>query len=589
MSVHAAHAHVAQEPSARYLGGSAAQDERALTRAFDLLATAPGGVKHLRELILSLAVRGVLVDQSSSEEATTSLLATLQVERSRFVAAAQMKRDSSRAIDEDECIPCHLPTGWSWVRLSQLGEFRSGKTPSTGRADFWGGSVPWVSPKDMKSLVLSSTEDYVTDAAIQDGLSIIPRQSVLIVVRSGILRRMVPVAINAVPCTINQDLKALTLVLPSMAPYVQLMIRGFESFILANLTKVGTTVESMMFDAFAGQAFPFPPLAEQHRIVTRVEELMHLCDVLEAKGQLADAQHTRLVSKLFDALIRSQSPQELAEHWQRISAHFDLLLDHPEAIDALEQTILQLAVRGLLVPQDPSDEPASELLARIRKLRANQSSRSTGNGTSNVLAGAYPVPSGWNWIAVSDIADVGTGTTPSRGNPSYFDPPTIPWVTSGETGQPQVHATAQFVSPQALRETSLTLYPAGTLLVAMYGQGKTRGQVTELCIAATTNQACAAIVLIEQSPMHQQYVKLFFEKIYDEIREQSAGGAQPNLNVGKVKSTLLPLPPLAEQHRIVTRVQQLRALCTQLRERLHTARATQARLAQTLVEQATMV
>jgi type I restriction enzyme S subunit len=157
-------------------------------------------------------------------------------------------------------------------------------------------------------------------------------------------------------------------------------------------------------------------------------------------------------------------------------------------------------------------------------------------------------------------------------------------VTSGETGKPFIAETAQHVTELALSQTSLTVYPVGTLIVAMYGQGKTRGQVSELQIEATTNQACAAIVLVEPSFAHRSFVKLVFEKSYDEIRELSAGGAQPNLNVGKIKATLIPLPPLAEQSRIVTRVAQLRHLCFELRQRLAASQSTQAHLAEALVE-----
>ena len=104
--------------------------------------------------------------------------------------------------------------------------------------------------------------------------------------------------------------------------------------------------------------FPLPPRAEQSRIVARVEELMRLCDALEDKARLETTQHAQLVATLLATLTASATPEELAENWQRVATHFDLLLDRPEAVDALEQTILQLAVRGLLVPQDPTDEPA---------------------------------------------------------------------------------------------------------------------------------------------------------------------------------------------------------------------------------------
>ena len=427
----------------------------------------------------------------------------------------------------------------------------------------------------MKTTHIADSEDHVSEKAVADGLAVAPRLAVLVVVRSGILRRTIPVAIAVVRCTVNQDLKALTLFEPPMAAYVQLMICGFEPFILNHLTKVGTTVESIKFDEFSACRFPLPPLAEQHRIVARVKELMKLCDALEQSGRLADEQHARLTSTLFDALAASESAHALAENWQRITEHFDLLLDRPEAIDALEQNILQLAVRGLLVPQDANNEPAG-VLAEFGSLR------NRGSDTEESVP-PYEVPAGWIWCRLEEIASVGTGTTPSRTNSLYFEPAEVPWVTSGETGQPFIRSTAQAVSSLALRETSLKVYPVGTLIVAMYGQGKTRGQISELLIEASTNQACAAIVPRNSAAHHRRYIKLFFEENYDSLREESAGGAQPNLNVGKIKSTLIPLPPLAEQSRIVARVEELRRLCAQLRERLTEARRTQNQLAEALI------
>ena len=287
-------------------------------------------------------------------------------------------------------------------------------------------------------------------------------------------------------------------------------------------------------------------------------------------------------------MLGNATPEELADNWQRVAQHFDLLLDRPEAIDALEQTLLQLAVRGLLVPQDPTDEPASALLQKIRAekdrlIAAGQIKRDKPLPPVSDEEKPFELPVGWEWVPIDTLATVGTGTTPSRENPAFFVGGTTPWVTSGETGQTFIDATEQYVTDVALAQTSLTVYPAGTLIVAMYGQGKTRGQVAELRIPAATNQACAAITLIEHAADHRAYVKLVFEKSYDEIRELSAGGAQPNLNVGKVKSTLIPLPPLAEQSRIVTRVTALRRLCTDLRQRLAGREVVQARLAEALV------
>ena len=264
---------------------------------FDLLLDRPEAVDALEQTILQLAVRGLLVPQDPSDEPASALLQRIRAEKDRLIAEGRIKRDKQLAPIADEKLPCALPNGWKWARLTELGEFMGGKTPSTQQPMFWDGAIPWITPKDMKRLRLSDSEDKVTQQAVDDGLALIPPQSVLVVVRSGILRRTVPTTVNEVATTINQDMKALVLVCPELAAYVQLIIRGFERFILLNLTKVGTTVESIQFDAFAAQPFPFPPLAEQSRIVARIEELRQLCNDLRQRltasrttqGHLAEA------------------------------------------------------------------------------------------------------------------------------------------------------------------------------------------------------------------------------------------------------------------------------------------------------------
>jgi type I restriction enzyme S subunit len=271
-------------------------------------------------------------------------------------------------------------------------------------------------------------------------------------------------------------------------------------------------------------------------------------------------------------------------------SNLNLLATSPGGVARLRELILTLAVQGKLVAQDAKDEPASELLKKIRVekdrlIAEGKIKRDTPLPPIGEDEQPFALPMGWEWVQVEALADVGSGTTPSRDNIAFFAGGSISWVTSGETGKPFIAATARHVTELALAQTSLSVYPVGTLIVAMYGQGKTRGQVSELQIEAATNKACAAIVLIEPSLAHRSFVRLVFEKSYDEIRELSAGGAQPNLNVGKIKSTLIPLPPLAERSRIVTRVAQLRRLCFELRQRLSANQSTQTHLAEALVQE----
>jgi type I restriction enzyme S subunit len=283
--------------------------------------------------------------------------------------------------------------------------------------------------------------------------------------------------------------------------------------------------------------------------------------------------------------------QDFAANWQRLAEHFHTLFTTEPSIDALKQTLLQLAVMGKLVPQGPSDKPASELLKRINEEKARLVAEGKLKKQKPLaeiaeVEKSFELPEKWEWVRLEEVAQVGTGATPLRTNPKYFEPATINWVTSGETSQDHIHATEQKVSPLALTETNLTVYPPHTLVIAMYGQGKTRGQISELLIDACTNQACAAIQMFDQDESHRRYVKYFFVKSYDDIRLLAAGGAQPNLNLGKIKETVLPLPPAAEQHRIVAKVDQLMALCDQLKTRLTQARQLNEQLASTLVEQA---
>ena len=268
-----------------------------IAKHFDTLFCTEASVDALKQAILQLAVMGKLVPQNPDDEPASELLKRIQAEKAKLVAEGKIKKDKPLpAIGEDEK-PFELPVGWEWIRFIEMGEFRGGKTPSTNNPAYWDGNIPWVSPKDMRPLTILDTEDYVTELAVRDGLGVIPANSVLIVVRSGILRRMVPVAINSVECTVNQDLKALCLVMPEMVNYVQLMVRGFQRLILEKLTKTGMTVESIIFDEFSKHPFPFPPLPEQHRIVAKVDELMALCDQLtnrlkvsrERSGQYATA------------------------------------------------------------------------------------------------------------------------------------------------------------------------------------------------------------------------------------------------------------------------------------------------------------
>lgn len=246
---------------------------------------------------------------------------------------------------------------------------------------------------------------------------------------------------------------------------------------------------------------PLPPLPTQQRIVARIEELF---------SQL-DAGVTAL---------------------RRVQA----------GLKRYKASVLKAACEGRLVPQDAGDEPAEVMLRRLGKEPLK------GEGLGKL-------PEGWCWARVGEIANIGTGATPLRSKVNYWEDGTIPWITSSALNALQVDSAEEYITESALKETNTKIFPAGSLLVAMYGEGKTRGKVSELMIEATTNQACAALVFDSLSLSFKPYVKIFFQQNYESIRRLSSGGVQPNLNLSIIRNTIFPFPPLSEQRRIVAEVE----------------------------------
>jgi type I restriction enzyme, S subunit len=329
-----------------------------------------------------------------------------------------------------------------------------------------------------------------------------------------------------------------------------------------------------------------PPLAEQHRIVARVGELMKLCDSLEQSGRLADEQHARLTSTLFDALAASESAHALAENWQRVAEHFDLLLDRPEAIDDLERTVLQLAVRGLLVIQNSVDESASELLDRIaahRRMLSGSSTRPVPLTAIDQIACPFPLPPGWIWVQWETVA-LQIGDVDHKMPREVVDG--VPYISPRDftDGNGIDFAGAKKISESDYEELASKIKPErGDLIYPRYGTiGKVRLVDTDSRFLAS--YSCAVIKCMNEFiDCDYQYLVSISALIADQAAAATNKTTQPNVGLRSIKAFLFPLPPLAEQHRIVARVEELRLLCTQLRERLTAARRTQTQLAEALV------
>jgi type I restriction enzyme, S subunit len=256
--------------------------------ALPALTARPDQTKRLRQAILNLAVRGKLVPQDHTEVSAD---------------------DFDRTIPDDLERPFEIPETWRWARLHKLGKLMGGGTPSKGREEFWNGSIPWVSPKDMKIDHIAQAQMSISEAAISgSAANLIASGSVLFVVRGMILAHSFPVAISLAPLAINQDMKALVLNMPEMGEYVLRALKGIKLEMLKRVQRSshGTCrLEGLDYSDFP---LPIPPLAEQHRIVSKVDELMALCDRLEARlGNCAKSRSRLLEALLAEALAPSES------------------------------------------------------------------------------------------------------------------------------------------------------------------------------------------------------------------------------------------------------------------------------------------
>lgn len=468
-----------------------------------------------------------------------------------------------------------LPALWSWAPLGDLGEWHGGGTPSKSEPSFWtGGTIPWISPKDMKVSRILDTEDHITPEAVASSATVqVPAGAVVVVTRSGILRHSLPVAVTAVPATLNQDLKALV---PSggIDPnYVMYGLRAFEHEILHSATKTGTTVQSIVFPELLQFKLPLAPLAEQRRIVAEIEKHFTRLDAAVAALERARANLKRYRAAVLKAACEGRLVPTEAELARAEGRDY-------ETGEQLLQRILQ-------------ERRAKWEAEELAKLRAKGKEPKDDRWKAKYQEPAAPdtshlpeLPEGWCYVAVGQLASVETGATPLRSNAAYYSGGTIPWVTSGALNRPYILDAEERITELALAETNAKVFPAGTLLIAMYGEGRTRGKVSELRIDAATNQACAALMLDGLATRSRPYVKLFFVHNYEALRRLSSGGVQPNLNLSVIRQTVIPLPPLAEQQRIVAEVERRLSVVEELERQVEASLKRAARLRQAILRRA---
>ncbi|MET1077051.1 MAG: restriction endonuclease subunit S [Pseudomonas sp.] len=542
-----------------------------LTDNLPLLAGAPNGVKKLRELILELAVRGKLVAQDPNDEPASELLKRIAAEKARLVEKGEIKKQKPMAAIAEEEKPYDLPDSWAWVRLPEIYysvSVSGNKLLSSQISEE--GIFPVV---DQGKKFVSG---YTDDEAL-------------------LIRLPGPVVVFGDHTT---ERKYVDFDFVAGADGVKILrpVLLDEKFFWWHL--VGLKLEGrgyarhfkVLNDAF----FALPPKGEQSRIVSKVDKLMALCDRLEAQQADAEGAHAQLVQALLDSLTQASDATDFAANWQRLAEHFHTLFTTEPSINALKQTLLQLAVIGKLVPQDPSDEPAGELLKRI----ADEKARLVAEGKlkkqkplAEITEAELPfgIPNNWAWSKLGELA-LNTEYGLSEKTSDLQDG--VPVLKMGDIQSGQVVLDGQmkvskateglpelYLEPEDLLynrtnsaelvgKTGLFLGPAGEFTFASY-------LIRIRCLKNLFSPAYLNISM--NAPGFRE------SQINPHLKQQCG---QANVNGTIMKNMMVSVPPVAEQNRIVAKVDQLMALCDQLKTCLTQARQLNEQLASTLVERA---
>ncbi|EHG1304808.1 restriction endonuclease subunit S [Vibrio parahaemolyticus] len=551
------------------------------------------GVKKLRELILELAVRGKLVPQDQNDEPASVLLERIAAEKAQLVKEKRIKKQKDLPkVTEQEAL-FNVPKAWEWTRLGNLssdihyGYTASAKPDSEGVrllriTDIQNDKVNWetvpacdITEDKAKSYLLENDDILIARTGGTIGKSYLVENIDLQAVFASYLIRVKRIQAVYAPFT--------KVFLGSQLYWKQLIENS-----------AGTGQPNVNATALKQLLFVMPPFEEQKRIVAKVDELMTLCDQLEQQTEASIEAHQVLVTTLLEMLTNSASAEELMQNWQMIAGHFDTLFTTEESIDQLKQTILQLAVMGKLVPQDPNDEPAAILLERIAKekeqlIKEKKIKKQKALPPIADDEKPFELPQGWSIERLGNICEkMGSGSTP-RGGQSAYVAEGIPFLRSQNVwnGELKLNDIAYIPKETHDKMENTKVYP-GDILLNITGASLGRSTIFPVEIPeANVSQHVTIIRLIE--PTMKEFVHL---GIVSPLMQSLVWGRQVGMAIEGLSKKVLeqfefPVPPLEEQKRIFMKVNELVDVCEQLKVKLRNSQTTQLHLTDAIFEQAT--
>ncbi|MCS0322204.1 restriction endonuclease subunit S [Vibrio diabolicus] len=537
------------------------------------------GIKKLRKLILELAVHGKLVPQDPNDEPADILVQRIMAKKKELLADGTLKKTKKSKVHDAIISAEELPLGWVAADFGDI-TFNldaqriplsvSERKGRQGIYDYYGASG-----------VIDSIDGYLFDKPLlligEDGANLVNRSTPIAFMARG-------------KYWVNNHAHVIDGISEDFLIYLSLYINSIS--LIPYIT--GMAQPKMNQAKMNSILVLLPPEKEQHRIVAKVDELMALCDQLEQQTEASIKAHQVLVTTLLDTLTNSADADELMQNWARISEHFDTLFTTEESIDQLKQTILQLAVMGKLVPQDPSDEPAAELLKRIAEEKAQlvkEKKIKKQKALPPIAEDEKPfeLPSGWEWCKFGELSQFING---DRGknypNKNEYVSDGIPWIN---TGHIQPDGTLTTSDMNFITEEKFDSLRSGKIIpddLVYCLRGATFGKTA--FVKPYVHGAIASSLMIirlfdnKMNGFVYRYLTSAFGR--SQIFRFDNGSAQPNLSANSVGLYAFPCPPLEEQKRIVAKINELFEVCEQLQARIADAKSILLDLTDAIVEQA---
>ena len=533
------------------------------------------GVKKLRELILDLAVRGLLVPQDPSDEPASVLLEKVAAEKGSLVKGGKIKKQ--KPLPNIEKIEENLPTNWKATRFGNVINILNGRAYKKNEMLSQG------TPLLRVGNLFTSNDWYYSDLELEPNKYI--DDGDLIYAWSASFG---PFIWKGGKVIYHYHIWKLDFYDGSH------LSKDYTYLYLANKTAAikaagnGIAMLHMTKERMEKLVFPIPPLAEQHRIVAKVDELMALCDTLEKQQEDSIQAHETLVEVLLEALSNAVDADAFQTAWGRISEHFDVLFTTEHSINKLKETILQLAVMGKLVPQDPSEvEITTQIEKAIRcKAKFAELNKTLRDKEKYVSRPQFTEPANWGWYCLGEFMHVLGGKRVPAGYKLLNDKTDYVYLRVTDMKNHSINQDdIKYIDPEIYDLIKKYIINSDDLYLTIAGTIGNVGSIPENLDGANLTENAAKLVFGEMNKkfliyaLSSNYVQQQFENAVNQM-------AQPKLSLVSIKFTSIALPPKEEQHRIVAKVDELMALCEQLKNSLQQAQGTQIQLTDAVVENA---